>query len=366
MKNIFLFSILLPLTFCSSFAFAVDKEIRIGVLTELSGPFATNGKDCRIGHETAMNAFSTNGQVGPYKVKLVYGDSRGEGKTAVTEFNKLIDQDNVQAVLLNRSQVGMPINPLSKAKKVALLGVVGHSHFAAENPYAFRFYPSSIDEGAYLAKKILEKNIKTMAAVGLQDEFLVALQDETIKTFKKAGGQVLLDERITEADVDLSSLVSKLSGAKPDLIFVNLGIGQTGFLIRKIREQGMRQPIISNFWVQKKEVIDNAGIAAIEGTGFVAISTKLPGFSKELDKVSSGLKASSVYYACHVALASALQAIRDAKSEVQDREDFYQAMLAVKSLKLLDETLPVIEREVKFTMEFSTINNGVPVVESIG
>jgi len=349
--------------FCAALLCAQEKEIPLGVLTELSGPFAVNGVDCKAGHESALKAFSENGKVGKYKIVLVYGDSKGEGKTAVTEFNKLVAEKKVFGVLVNRSQAAMPLNPLSKLKKIPLLGVVGHPSFVSENDYAFRVYPSSKYEGPFLAENILKKGFKKIAALGLQDEYLVALQSETLNHFKSKGGEVLIDESVTENELDFISLVSRVTRANPDIIFVNFGVSQSGILIRKLREQGLKQPIISNFWIQKSDVIDAAGKDAIEGTGFVGIASELPKFEKALNEVLPGSKASSVFYACHVATALAIQAIKDSKEDIKDSQSFYKALSRASELQLLDEKLPIIQREISFHLEFSNIIGGKVVPE---
>src|SRR4051794_39605292 len=60
------------LVFWPGFLFAEEHEIKLGVLTELSGQFASNGVDCRIGHDTALKAYTDQGKIGDYRVRLIY------------------------------------------------------------------------------------------------------------------------------------------------------------------------------------------------------------------------------------------------------------------------------------------------------
>lgn len=338
--------------------YAQENEIRLGVLTELSGQFASNGNDCRAGHSAALKAFSNNGNVGKYKIKLIYGDSKGEGKAAVSEMNKLLAQDSVIAILANRSQVVMPLNPISRARKVPLLGVAAHPDLISENEYAFRFYPSTQFEGPMLAKKMIEHGAKKVAALGLQDEYLVALQKSTTEELKKLGATVVYDETVTDNELDFNTLISRIAAKQPDYLLINFGLGQSGVVIRKIRERGLKQPIVSNFWIQKEDVIKNAGKENMEGAGSIGIAATLPKFGEALQEFAPGARSSTIYYACHVALASFLHAVKNSPVDVKDSTSALQALQNLKKVELLDETLPVKDREVQFTLEYSTIRDG--------
>jgi ABC-type branched-subunit amino acid transport system substrate-binding protein len=361
MKYKTLFAVLFFLA--SSVLHAQEKEIPIGVLTELSGQFANNGVDCKAGHNAALKAFSDNGGIGGYRVKLIYGDSKGEGKASVSEMNKLLSKNKVFAILANRSQVVMPLNPISKSKKIPLLGVVGHPRFVLDNEYAFRFYPSTDLEGPFLAEKIRKQGAQKLASVGLQDEYLIALQKSTLQRFKEMGGEVVFEENVTEGESDFNALISRLSSRKPDFILANFGLGQSGIFIRKLRERGLRQPLVSSFWVQRKDVIENAGMENIEGTGSIGISSKLPKFGAVLQEFVPGARSSTIYYACHVALAGLLQSIKHANFNINNSTSLFQALNEIQKIELLDETLSIKDREVQFTLEYSVIKNGEVVPE---
>ena len=47
------------------------QKIDIGVLTELSGPFAINGEDCKAGQQLAYNLMTKQGEIGNYKINPI-------------------------------------------------------------------------------------------------------------------------------------------------------------------------------------------------------------------------------------------------------------------------------------------------------
>lgn len=353
--NLLLLSILthLPLS-----ATSVNAEIELGVITELSGSFIANGEDCRLGHETAMNAYTENGAINGQKIKLVYGDSRGEGKTAINELRKLISANNLNAILVNRSQVAMAISPILLAKRLPMVAVAAHPDLIRLNSFAFRIFPSSRAEAEAISRELARRQLKSIAMVSLEDEYLIALRDSIRQMLPKR--QILLDETVLEGEMDYVSLASRILILKPQVVFVNLGINQSGLLIRRLREQSTSLAIFSNFWVQKKEVIGAAGKANTENVFFVGLSNDLPQFERELKRLNPALLPTANYYACHAALGVVLQTIRR-NPGIQSAQDMHKALLETKSVSLLDEKLEMREREALFRLSTYEIKNGIPV-----
>lgn len=357
MKTLILLS-LLPIFLLSPFTSCFSEDnYNIGIITELSGPFAANGEDCKIGHASAMTAYTEKGLINKKKVNLLYGDSRGEGKTGINELNKLLSGNELLAVLVNRSQVAMPINSISKSKKISLVGVAGHPDFVESNPYAFRLFPSAKYESQAIIRVLTELKVKSIAVISLEDEYLSALKNNVLSDFKSTGGKVLYEDSVIEGESDFTSIASKIAQANAEAVFVNLGLSQTGIMIKKLREQKVKSPLFSNFWVQKKEVIDAAGKENIEGTFFIGVSNQLPGFAKILKSIRADLKPSGVTYSCHAALGFVLQALNGNKG-IDNKESLYQELLQLKEFHLIDETIGIENREAVFKFSKFVIKNG--------
>ena len=83
------------------FASAQEPLIRIGVIYDLSGPFAAAGSvACAIGAQIAIDLVNERGGVdGKYKVQPINADSQSKADAAINEVERLISQEKVDIVL---------------------------------------------------------------------------------------------------------------------------------------------------------------------------------------------------------------------------------------------------------------------------
>src|SRR5256714_14954916 len=90
-----------PLLGAPSILRAQAKPIRLGVLYDLSGPFAAAGSvPCAIGAQIAIDLANEHGGVlGKYKVEPVKADSQSKADVAINEAERLIDQEKLDIIL---------------------------------------------------------------------------------------------------------------------------------------------------------------------------------------------------------------------------------------------------------------------------
>src|SRR5438270_3010464 len=82
------------------FASAQAEAVRIGVVYDLSGPFAAGGSvACSIGAQIAIDLVNERGGVaGKYKVVPINADCQSKVDVAINEVERLIDQEKVEIV----------------------------------------------------------------------------------------------------------------------------------------------------------------------------------------------------------------------------------------------------------------------------
>lgn len=339
-------------------AFAEDlPEIRIGLIGSFTGSFASSGQDSREGFEIARQHFAPRDMLQGRKLKFVYADSKGLPKVGVSEFTKLANIDQVHAVIVTRSQIAMPLNPLSLREKIPLLGIAGHPNYVRDNKFAFRFWPSTEIEGSAVAELARESNHKSLAVITREDEWTLSLSEEADKTFKRLGGEVVYNESVHGDELDLRSVITQVKLANPDAIFVNLGVDQIGLFVRNAREQGIKAQLYSNTWGQKEEVIQSAGEENIEGLIVVELDTAKPKFLDALERSFGHRNANAVTYTCYAALSFLLDTLSK-HAKIQDRASFHNYLAAEKSVELLDETITIRKREALFDIAVKEVRAG--------
>src|ERR1700751_4195789 len=79
---------------------AQQKKIKIGVIYDLTGPFAGGGSELQYtGAKIMMDYFIKQGGVEGYKIEPVYADAQSKPDVAINEAVRLIEQEKVDMLL---------------------------------------------------------------------------------------------------------------------------------------------------------------------------------------------------------------------------------------------------------------------------
>ena len=113
---------------------AAAEPLKVGVITDLSGPMAEWGRQTRLGAELGSEEINAGGA----QFALVFGDHQLQAKSAASEMRKLINIDRVDAVFSDFSAPSAAAAPIAgEAGVLFLYSAVGISALSA-NPDAFK------------------------------------------------------------------------------------------------------------------------------------------------------------------------------------------------------------------------------------
>jgi branched-chain amino acid transport system substrate-binding protein len=243
------------LTVGGRFARAADETIRIGVLYDLSGPFAAAGSVASsVGAHIAIDLVNERGGVaGKYKVVPVSGDSQSKADAAINEAERLINQEKVNIVLgVYSSAHAVPLAAkLDEQKKILwITTAVATSVFQNKNlHYVFRAQIHS-DQYGEAGTGFIAENAKAMLKMDPKDVKIAiihedgpygvgcGLADEAYG--KKNGLKIVLKDAYSASAPDLSSLVTKLRRARADVIFHTGYNPDITLFLRQAREAGLK------------------------------------------------------------------------------------------------------------------------------
>ena len=235
---------------------AEEKPIRIGVIYDLSGPFAAAGSlACAIGAQIAIDLTNEHGGVlGKYKVVPVKADSQSKADVAVNEAERLMDQEKLDIILgVYSSAHAVPLAAKLEAQKKILwiTTAVATSVFKDKNlRYVFRAQIHSDQYGeagaGFLAEHakaklgIEPKDLK-VAIIHEDGPYGTGVADADVASCKQQGiSQVVLREAYSASAPDLSSLVTKLKRARADVILHAGYNPDITLFLRQSREAGLR------------------------------------------------------------------------------------------------------------------------------
>ena len=331
---------------------AEPLEVRVGLLTELSGPSASNGERCRQGFEVAHRMYAAELQAQHVVLRTFVEDHAGDAKVGVAAFQKLIDQDQIVVALATRSQVSMALNPISLERQIPLLGTVGHPGFTTQNRFAFRTYPSVDQEAAALVAALRHDKLLRLATLSIEDEWNKSLAAAVEDHLKGAGGRVVFSESMLPNDPDPRAFSGRLRMAQPEAIFINLALGSSGVAMKRLRELGLPQPFFSNFWGAAPESLQVAGHDASAGMRYVTINTQKPRFREAVLTAFPEASVAAVTYSCFAGVRWLIDAILISAREGHkfSAEELAPVLTKVTEMELPDEHLSVSGRELQFDL----------------
>lgn len=253
----------------SSTAFA---DIKIGVLMPLSGKGASYGQHQEIAMKMALEDLAKVGGIKGEKVEVLVFDTRGDNTEAINLTRKLIHNDKVLAIIgpffSAEVEVAFPIAVQGKTPIItasaAKPGIV-----AKARPYGFRNALASDKMNQQVVDAWLKQNPNVKSVVIMTDvKDALTKGDGTIvfPAALKARGIVIVDNiSFQTGDIDYAAQVTKAKELKPDGIVVAGNYNEGGNVVREIRKQGLKQPVLGALGMSDPKFIEIAGPAA-EGT----------------------------------------------------------------------------------------------------
>jgi branched-chain amino acid transport system substrate-binding protein len=259
MKSVFSAGVALSLMLAAT---AAQAEIKIGVVVPVTGPNAAFGAQIKTGAQQAIADINKAGGVNGEKLVMTVGDDASDPKQGVSVANKFAS-DGVKAVVgAFNSGVSIPVSDVLQEAGIVEISPASTAIKYTERGNWNTFRTCGRDDqqgavaGAYLADKFKGKKI---AFVHDKTPYGKGLADETLKALKAKGGTNVLFEGINPGEKDFSALVSKLKQANVDVIYFGGLYTEAGLLIRQMRDQSLKAPLMGGDGIADREFAQVAG-----------------------------------------------------------------------------------------------------------
>src|ERR1700739_4994489 len=234
-------------------AWAQQKTIKIGVVYDLTGPFAGGGSVLHYdGAKIMIDWFNAHGGIDGYKVDPVYVDSQSKPDVAINEAVRLIEQEKVDMLLgfFSSAECVPAAARIEEFKKFMWITTCIASPVLRDRhlKYVFRPQPFGMQWGlastemvAAYAKAQLGKDPKDVRIAIIHEDgaYGVDVSKGNEEGAKEGGLNIVLDEGYSATAPDLSSLVTKLKRARPDVIFHTGYNPDISLFLRQARELGL-------------------------------------------------------------------------------------------------------------------------------
>jgi branched-chain amino acid transport system substrate-binding protein len=265
-------------------AWSQTKEIKIGLIAPLSGPWARQGELMKKGAEMAIEDVNNAGGIkalGGAKLKLVAIDAGDKIETAKNAAQRVVAQETDIVGLTGAwlSSFTLAVTEVTERAEVPLL-----THSFADKitergfKYVFQTSPTggTLATGALpaildLAKKATGSSVKTVGIImdntASSVSFTKPLREGGLE---KMGLKLVFDQTFTPPLSDATPLIQKARAARPDFILLlQSNTPDSKLLLDKINEYGLGQgkmPIVGiGAGMAVPELLTSVGKDSMEG-----------------------------------------------------------------------------------------------------
>jgi branched-chain amino acid transport system substrate-binding protein len=212
---------LLALVLTLAAAFANADPLKIGVLTDASGPFVDSGGPGSVtAAEMAVKDFG--GEVLGRKVEIVLGDTLNKPDVALGIARRWFDVEGVSAITdLPVTPVAFAVQALAKEKNRTVLITAGATTDITAKycaPGSSHWADDSYAMATSIAKAETAAGAKSWFFLTVDTAFGAALQKTTTEVVEKAGGKVLGSVKYPINAPDFSSLLLQAQSSGADRI----------------------------------------------------------------------------------------------------------------------------------------------------
>ncbi len=248
----------------------VGKEVVVGWLEPFTGMGSAYGEEDSVTMNMAVEEINSNGGVGGLPLRIIKYDTSWKGEQAIAMLKKLAQTDKVLAVMGPYSSAESEVTfPVANMLKIPIIGHAGSAPGLGEKnrPWAFRnVMPLTKTIEPAFAKWVQMYKIKTIARIYESTDFLNTSEATGIlpPLLKKYGIQEVSTQTFSKRDINFAAQVTAIKAANPDGIWLSAIYEEGANIVREMRRQGMKQPIVAGVGITGPSFIRLGG-QAVEG-----------------------------------------------------------------------------------------------------
>lgn len=254
-------------------------KAKVGVISYLTGPGASYGEAITNGINLAHKEITELGEV---DIELKIEDSAGKQEEALSVAQKLMNSDNVDAIIGPTLSTEMQIvGPEADLNGVPILGTSNTAEGIPQlGEYVFRnSIPETLAIPASVQKAIDKYGAKKVAILyGNDDVFTKAGYDTMKQVAEDLDLEVVTTETFQLGQSDYKAQLTKIKNLKPDLVLASALYNEGAVILDQARKMGIDVPFVGGNGFNSPEVIKIAGDAA---NGLIVAT---PWFAKKDDE----------------------------------------------------------------------------------
>ncbi len=318
---------------------ASSTPIKIGFTGPLTGDVANIGQNAKAAVEIAVGEINSAGGINGRQIEMVYEDDRCAGPEGVKAANKLINVDNVTAILGSVcSPATLSFAPIAEKAQTPVLSYCSTAPKISESgDYIFRDVPSDLFQAGFAAKYTYNTlGKRKVAIINVNNDWGLGLKKAFSDAFKALGGQVVLEDGDDPTSKDLRTQMAKVKSSGADLLYFAGFPDGTVAGLKEAKTLKLTQTIFgADAWDDNK-IWDSLGSSA-DGVMYTRVGTNSSDAFKT--KMKEKLGNDSIVYCSNYAY-DGLKILADAiKTAGTDRTAVKNALYSIKHVNGVSSSL---------------------------
>lgn len=293
-KKSFFLTLALLFVFCLLFA-SCEKKSDVVEAKEpyvIGGVFSITGRASFLGEpeRNSMNMFkdiiNSEGGIDGHPIEVVIYDDEGDTTKCVNIVKKLIEKDNVLAIVgPSLSGNTLAVIPIVEEKEVPLISCAASIKITTPvNKWVFKTPQTDVHAVEKIYEYLVDEGIKKIAIITVSNGYGDSGKEQLEAQAPDAGIEIVKKESFGEEDNDMTAQLTVIKGTDAEAI-VCWGTNPGPAIIAKNMVQlGIEIPLIQSHGVASPKFIEYAGEAAdgnLLPTGKILVIDQLPIFDPQ-------------------------------------------------------------------------------------
>ncbi len=245
-----------------------SSVIRLGTLTDLSGPQASIGLAALRGISAYYDHINHWGGIEGRKIELLIEDHAFDPERAKRAAEKLIGSDEIFAI----------VSPLGTAPNLAVMDILLEEEIPVVSPHSgislwsnpfkstyFALQPSYDIEGCILAQYILEEfPDRKIGLLAVEDQYGQEGSGAFLRELEKGGGKVEVALQHRSGEVDLDSWINAFLSGEVDLVMLYTYVKPAADLLRAAHAVDFQPEWLGSYVLSGPDLLELTGAKASE------------------------------------------------------------------------------------------------------
>ncbi len=226
------------------------KTLKIGSMSPLTGPYASDGTDIKNGVLTAVEVFEEAGGMPGYdKIEVFPQDTACDPRQAVAAANKLINLKVVGVIGAYCSSSTIPSSETLDEENIPMITPGSTNEKVTDRglPYMFRMCGRD-DAQAPASAKFMKESLgaKTIFIVDDKTTYSQGLADGVAKASEALGIKILGHEHVNQGDKDFSAILTMAKRENADILYMSLqGYSPAAMMTLQAKRLGIKSQIVT-------------------------------------------------------------------------------------------------------------------------